>query len=120
MWKQRSVSAVTTQFAAVKARFLLDVASEIPPTASLLFLGAWLGAIAQRRAKRIAYSPFVSGISDLDWEALTPFAEQELFARENRDLIPDHRFYSPGLSADAGFTLGETSYEARVQRPPSQ
>ena len=115
IWKQRSVSAVATQFAAVKARFLFEVAAEIPAATSLPFLGAWIGAHARRRNRRIVYSPFLSGISDVDWEALAPSSQQELFARKNADLLPDNRFYSPALSLTSGFALGEDGYNPQIQ-----
>lgn len=115
IWKQRSVSAVVTQFAAVKARFLFEVAAEIPAATSLPFLGAWIGAHAWRRNRRIVYSPFLSGISDVDWEALAPSSQQELFARKNADLLPDNRFYSPALSLTSGFALGEDGYNPQIQ-----
>lgn len=115
IWKQRSVSAVNTQFAVLKARFLLEIASELPAASSPSFLGAWIGAQAWRRGKRVVYSPFLSGISDIDWESLFPSAEQKLFARENHDLIPDTRFYSPAFSLTRGFELGGAKYPPRIQ-----
>jgi hypothetical protein len=115
IWKQRSVSAVTTQFAVVKARFLLEIADQIRAKASLSYLGAWVGAHALRRNRRIVYSPFLSGVSDVDWEEIVLPGEQELFGRENSDLIPDHRFYSPALSTSEGFALGAPGYEPQIQ-----
>jgi glycosyltransferase involved in cell wall biosynthesis len=115
IWKQRSVSAVATQFAVVKARFLFEIAPEIPPMTSLPFLGAWIGARAQRRNRRVAYSPFLTGISDMDWEAIPVASEQELFVRENGDLLPDTRFYSPALSVTSGFALGNVDYAPQIR-----
>lgn len=106
MWKQRSVSAVATQFAVVRASFLADCLTEAPEPASLAFLGAWAGALAMRTGKRVAYSPFLSGVSETDWEMLAEAAEVALFARINRDLIPDRRFYSRNLSLQKAFALG--------------
>ncbi|MBV8572945.1 MAG: glycosyltransferase [Acidobacteriaceae bacterium] len=111
LWKRRSVSAVNTQFAVIDARFLVETLSNIPVSASLPFLGAWIGAEAWRRRKRVVYSPFLSAMSDTDWEQLFPTAEQELFLQRNRDLIPDHRFYSPALSLTKGFALGDAAYD---------
>jgi hypothetical protein len=114
IWKQRSVSAVTTQFAVVNPCFLLEIAPAVPASASLSFLGAWIGAEACRRVKRIVYSPFLSGISELDWQTLPSKAEQENFARENGDILPDTRFYSPALSILKGFKLGPATYPPRA------
>lgn len=105
MWKQRSVSAVSTQFAVVCAKFLLEFLGEHRHPASLAFLGAWAGAHALRVGRRVVYSPFVSGISDVDWETLVTGSERSLFANANRDIIPDRRFYSPHLSLDEPFRL---------------
>ena len=104
-WKQRSVSAVSTQFAVVRASFLLDLLSGLPESASLGFLGAWVGAHAMRTGKRIVYSPFLSGISDVDWDEFAGEAERQLFAEKNRDIIPDHRFYSRHFSLQKPFAL---------------
>jgi hypothetical protein len=105
MWKQRSVSAVSSQFAVIKADFLLELLDSLPNQASLPFLGAWAGAHAARAGKRIVYSPFLSGISDMDWDAFVSSTEKTLFAEMNRDLIPDRRFYSRYLSLDRPFAL---------------
>jgi glycosyltransferase involved in cell wall biosynthesis len=106
IWKQRSVSAVATQFAVVRASFLRDLLRELPEAASLAYLGAWAGAFALRTGKHVAYSPFLSGLSDLDWDTLASPAEQKLFALMNRDLIPDRRFYSRNFSLEKPFAFG--------------
>jgi hypothetical protein len=106
MWKQRSVSAVATQFAVIRASFLSEVQRDAPESASIAFLGAWAGAQAMRSGRRVAYSPLLSGVSELDWEMLASAQERELFARTNHELIPDHRFYSPNLSLDRPFAFG--------------
>ncbi len=105
MWKQRSVSAVSTQFAVIKAAFLLELLDSLPDNASLAFLGAWAGAHALRSGKRIVYSPFLGGVSDLDWDSLVPGSERDLFAILNKDLIPDRRYYSRHLSLEKPFAL---------------
>jgi Glycosyl transferase family 2 len=105
MWKQRSVSAVSSQFAIVRASFLYELLEQIPGAASIAFLGAWAGALALRSGKRIVYSPFLSGVSDLDWATLPAASEQALFTRINQDLIPDRRFYSRNFSLDRPFAF---------------
>ncbi|MFL6351521.1 MAG: glycosyltransferase [Bryobacteraceae bacterium] len=105
VWKQRSVSAVSTQFTVIKSTFMLELLAVLPPDASLPFLGAWAGAHAIRSGKRIVYSPFLSGVSDLDWDAFVPSSERNLFLEKNKDLIPDRRFYSRHLSLEKPFAL---------------
>jgi hypothetical protein len=107
MWKQRSVSAVSTQVAVIRARFLVDVLRNTPKDATVAFLGTWAGAHAIRTGKRIVYSPFIGGCSDLDWDTLVGPEEKNLFARLNADLIPDRRFYSRNLSLTKPFGLSE-------------
>jgi glycosyltransferase involved in cell wall biosynthesis len=106
IWKQRSVSAVSTQFAVIKASFLLQLLTVLPEQASLPFLGAWAGAHAIRSGKRIVYSPFLSGVSNLDWDSIIAPSERNLFSELNKDLIPDRRFYSRWLSLEKPFALG--------------
>ncbi len=120
MFKQRSVSAVSAQFAVVKASFLLELLRELPQGASLAFLGAWAGALAQRRGKRVVYSPFLSAISDLDWEALVDASELELFAEMNRDIIPDRRYYSRDLSLARGYGLEENPCASAMLKPEAR
>jgi glycosyltransferase involved in cell wall biosynthesis len=105
VWKQRSVSAVSTQFAVIKATFLLELLTVLPRQASLPFFGAWAGAHALRSGKRIVYSPFLSGVSDLDWDSLVAPSERDFFSEMNKDLIPDQRFYSRHLSLEKPFGL---------------
>lgn len=107
MWKQRSVSAVSTQFTVIRARFLLEAARTASPEASVAFFGAWAGAQALRAGKRVIYSPFLSGLSDLDWNTLVSRGEMDLFARINADIIPDRRFYSRNLSLTKPFALAQ-------------
>jgi hypothetical protein len=111
MWKQRSVSAVSSQFAVAKPEFLLRVLDRIPTGASTAYLGAWAGAHAARNSARIIYTPFLSGISQLDWDTLISSQERDLFASQNYDLIPDRRFYSPLLSLEEPFKLRKLGYE---------
>ncbi len=101
MWKQRSVSAVSSQFGVIRASFL----RELPADASIAFLGAWAGAAALRLGKRIVYSPFLSAVSDVNWDALVTADERERFRNKNRDILPDSRYYSRylGLSRESAY-----------------
>jgi glycosyltransferase involved in cell wall biosynthesis len=104
MWKQRSVSAVSSQFAVVRASFL----RELPGDISIPFLGAWAGAAALRLRKRIVYSPFLSAVSDVDWAALVTGGEREAFQKANHDILPDRRYYSRylGLTLESAYKPG--------------
>lgn len=117
MWKRRSVSAASTQFAVFKARFLLDLLNILPKEASLPFLGAWAGAHALRTGKRVVYSPFLSGVSETDWDTLVPASERNLFARMNQDIIPDRRFYPCHLSLRKPFSLAQSEPERSIELP---
>jgi hypothetical protein len=103
LWKQHSVSAVSSQFSAVRASFLIELIDGLPSGASLAFLGAWAGALAFRNHQHIVFTPFLSGVSDLDWETLVDPDELQLFSQLNSSLIPDYRFYSPHLSLSKAF-----------------
>lgn len=107
IWKQRSVSAVSVQFAVVKAVFLKSLLQQLPSNVSLPFLGAWAGAYALRTGQRVIYSPYLSGVSDFIWHALIDSAEVQLFECSNRDIIPDLRYYSKSLSLSTPFALRE-------------
>ena len=105
MWKQRSVSAVSFQFAVVEAQYLLKVLRQIPAEASVAFGGAWIGAEAIRDCRRIVYTPFLSGISDTNWDRFITSNERKAFIRKNADVIPDRRFYPEPFSLQKGFAL---------------
>ena len=105
MWKQRSVSAVSLQFAVTDTQYLLKVLHRIPAAASVAFGGAWIGAEALRDRRRVIYTPFLSGISNTDWEKFVTPHEQEIFLRENADAIPDRRYYPHPFSLQRGFAL---------------
>jgi Glycosyl transferase family 2 len=99
--KQRSVSAVSSQFAVIRASFL----RELPGDVSIPSLGSWAGAVALRQGKRIVYSPFLSAVSSIDWDALISPAERESFQNANRDILPDQRYYSRylGLNKESAY-----------------
>ena len=113
-WKQRSVGAVSVQCAVVKATFLLEGLGELPSGASWPALGAWLGAHALRRGKRVVYTPFLGGVSAGSWDPLITSKERDLFTSVNRDILPDRRFYPAPLSLDEGYVLSrEEELDAR-------
>ena len=107
MMKQHSVSAVPEHFAVVKASALLEIAASSPKDATVAMLGAWAGAWALRNGKRVIYSPYLSGVSDFDWDTLVTPEEIALFRTTNADLMPDQRFYPAdfGLQSDLAYTL---------------
>jgi hypothetical protein len=105
MWKQRSVSAVSTMLAVVDARFVVEVLQQggAYPKMSLPFFGAWAGAYARRTGQRIVYSPFLMGTAPSGraaWDELILPAERAAFVRANLDILPDTRFLSSQLSLD--------------------
>ena len=109
--KQRSVSAVSSQFTVIRSSFFQSLfASGDLQNVSLPFLGAWIGAAAQRQKKRVVYSPFLSGRSDFDWASLVTAEERGRFAVANQDLLPDRRFYPRyfGLTSTTAYRLSDS------------
>jgi len=104
-WKQRSVSAVSLHCAVVKPTFLLETLQQLPPGASLPFLGAWLGAYALRKGGRVVYSPFLGGACNTAWNASITIDEENLFTSLNRDILPDRRYYPKPFSLREGYVL---------------
>jgi glycosyltransferase involved in cell wall biosynthesis len=110
--KQRSVSAVSSQFAVMRASFLRDLyRSGAAAQASVAFLGAWAGAYALRTQKRVVYSPFLSAVSSVDWDALATAEERARFRKIHSDILPDQRFYSRyfGLNKESVYQPGRQS-----------
>ncbi len=112
MRKQRSVSAVSSQFAVLRADFLKELVQDQSAHTSIFMLGAWAGAHALRNGKRIIYSPYLSAVSDLDWDALAKPQELAEFALKNADLMPDHRFYPAAFSMQVGKAYKLTPQQA--------
>jgi SAM-dependent methyltransferase len=112
MWKQRSVSAVSTMLAVCESSFLLEALEAIPGETPIPFLGAWLGAYAARADRRVVYTPFLTGrcrSSRTTWDALIHDTDRHAFAAANADLIPDTRYLSPLLSLDPATPYAPTS-----------
>lgn len=106
MWKQHSVSAVSSQHAVVDARFLLrflEAHREAP--VSFPVLGAWAGAYARRLGKRVVYTPFLRAHCGGDWDTRVTDAERRAFVACNRDLMPETRYLSSrlGLTPDTAY-----------------
>jgi glycosyltransferase involved in cell wall biosynthesis len=114
MWKQRSVSAVSSQHAVCDAAFLTDVLNHAPG-ASIAHLGAWAGAAARRQGGRVIYSPFLHGRTSQDWQARVPDAEHAAFAAANADLLPETTLISRHLGLDAGSAYRPVAQAARTQ-----
>ncbi len=100
LWKQRSVSAVSTRFCVFDAAFLTDLLRDCGhwKHVSLAWLGAWAGAFALRTGRRVVYSPFFSAASNQDWYRDVSPAERAEFLATHHDILPDRRFYSKHLS----------------------
>ncbi len=64
IWKQRSVGAVSTQFAVMKACFLIELLERLPRDTSLASLGASAGVYAAESGRRVVYTPFLSAVCD--------------------------------------------------------
>ncbi len=101
IWKQRSVSAVSSLLSVVDASFLADFFQKGGhPAMSPAFLGAWLGAYAARIRGRVVFTPHVTGYcwTDPCWRDQVSQAEVAAFASVNADLIPERRYWPRHLS----------------------
>ncbi len=81
MWKQRTVEAVSTRFAVMRAAFLAELLEQLPDGTSVASLGAWAALYARQKGRRIVYSPFLSATSDAHWNEFVSAPEKELFQR---------------------------------------
>ncbi len=104
LWKQRSVDAVSTQFAVMRVEFLFELTAQLPPGTSLGCLGLWAGAYAAQISRRVVYSPFLSGVSDLSSDPCSNPQEEALFRESYAGRLPKGRFYSSMLSATHAFS----------------
>jgi hypothetical protein len=105
MWKQRSVDAVSTRFAVMRLEFFFELAAQLPAGTSLAFMGMWAGAYAAQTSRRVVYSPFLSGVSDLPANRCANAEEEALFRQLNQHLLPSGRFYSRVFSEERAFVL---------------
>lgn len=112
MWKTRSVSAVSSQHAVIEAGFLRKVLGS-SGIASVPYLGAWAGALAQCDGQRVIYSPFLHGRARADWDDLVDVSERRAFVRAHGNLFPETRFLSRHLGLDAASAYHLTSPEVR-------
>ena len=98
MWKQHSVSAVSSNHCVIRADFLVDALTSLVDTgASLAGLGQWLGAAAHVRDLRVVYSPFFVARSDVNLETAVSAVERAAFRSTYRQQIPETRYLSPSV-----------------------
>ena len=106
MWKPHSVNAVSSQHAVFDPSFLCEVIEYYKSQPiSIQYLGAWAGAYAKRRKKRVIYTPFIQGTCDDDWDSYVTQNEKDSFIKANEDIIPETHLLSPrlGLSSDKAY-----------------
>lgn len=105
-WKPHSVSAVSMSLCVFDVPFLARLLDGLTrphaPPASLPNLGQWAGAFAARHARRVIYTPFLTGTTAEPPPVFLSDRERLAFQHTNRDLIPDPRFYPACLSLDSG------------------
>lgn len=122
MWKHRTVSAVSAAHCVVDRRFFENVAHHlVGQQVSVALLGAWLGALARRQAKRVVFSPFLRARSGAALEDRARPGEIATFRTLFSDLIPEPSYLSPhlGLLARTAYqpvTPAQRAAELRVQR----
>ena len=106
MFKQRSVSAVSSQIIAVDIAFLARCLRDLPSVASPYFLGAWFGAVARSQNRRVVYSPYVSAMTDTPWSSGVTSEERTAFANTYSEIIPDRRYYPVPFSLSKPYSIG--------------
>jgi glycosyltransferase involved in cell wall biosynthesis len=114
MWKAKSVSAVSAQFSVVDSRFMLEFLETSRSEFPVSMLGAWMGAFARKKGKRVVYSPHLlvksedsreSEISDEDWRK---------FCSANGSVIPETKLLSPWLSLEPNRSYQCADTSARI------
>lgn len=100
MWKQHSVSSVSSQHAVVDREFFVRTLRRIDVFGpSLSHLGNWLGAEAICEDRRVIYSPFFSASLRDGFVESGDHVKQELakFWSAHSKSFPDTRYYSSHL-----------------------
>ena len=107
MWKPHSANAVPVEHCVVRADFLIEALSPLIGTGvGFSYLGAWLGAAARERERRVVYSPFLSAVAIAQLEQVSA-VEKAAFCIAYGRLMPDDRVMSPRLGLTA-----RTAYQA--------
>jgi glycosyltransferase involved in cell wall biosynthesis len=114
MWKQHSVSAVSSHHAVIEPSFLRDALAVLPAEASLAYLGPWLGGIAREKGRRVVYSPFFNASTTLDLATRVTDVERAVFRRAFA-TAPEKRYLSRhvGLSQETAYQ--PVSQDVRTQ-----
>ena len=98
MWKQHSVGAVSAQHAVIDPNFLIEALEALASwRPSFTLLGSWLGAYANLRARRIVYSPFLSGEITIDWDVMVDAPERGRLLSYAAKLVQDSPFWHRDL-----------------------
>jgi hypothetical protein len=105
--KQRSVSAPHRSLFVAEQAFLAAALASLPAEATLELLGAWVGAEAAARGRRVAFTPLVQAAALAGFAEPEPaHAEEAAFRRRHPTLVPDTRWYSRFLDRASGYALG--------------
>jgi len=102
MWKAKSVSAVSAQFCVVDARFMQAFLESLTEELPVSILGAWAGAFARKKGKRVVYSPYLLAKSEESRASETLDEDWRKFCSANGSVIPETRLLSPWLSLELG------------------
>src|SRR5262249_52904505 len=102
LWKQRSVSAVASDFFVAEARFLEEFCARCRGW-SARGLGAWLGAFARAEGRRVIYTPHWSvRLKTLAGRnADLPLDGRRGFHARFPDCMPETRWYPRLFGLDA-------------------
>ena len=88
MWKPHSASAVPVHHCVVDASFFREFVLHYGNAKlSMRHLGAWLGAFARTRGRRVIYTPFLNARATVDLEASSDPAEWAAFRQVHAALM---------------------------------
>jgi glycosyltransferase involved in cell wall biosynthesis len=102
MWKQHSVSAISSGHCIVRLSFLKEVLHElVREQISLELLGPWLGALAREAGRRVVFSPFMGAAAEAIPEDRINQKGWAHFLSRFWHLLPDTQLLSSRLGLDA-------------------
>lgn len=107
MWKQRSVGAISSSLAVLRATDLVRILEQLPLEATIENLGCWVGALALRENRRVIYSPFLHGVDRNAPRVRMSQAEEQSFRTQYPAQSPDRRFYPKPFSLMHGYHIVE-------------
>jgi hypothetical protein len=107
---QRTVDAVSGSFFVTTAGFLQEALADLPHSPNPAVRGAWLGALARRKGKRVVYTPHIAAQGPNPLSAPTT-EEAADFLKAHGPLLQEAKTYSRFLSRESasGYCLAASA-----------